>query len=60
MSVKHDAFKQVRLDPKTHEALFLIQKDCDWPVSLNVLANYAIMHGLSRTRQAFITRKSKP
>jgi hypothetical protein len=60
MPEKSDAPKQVRLDDENYLAILEIKKQCDWPVSITVLANHVFKHGISRTRQTFITRKSKP
>jgi hypothetical protein len=59
MSEIGDSKTQVRLDQKSLEALTIIQKNCDWPVSLNVLSNFAIANGLGATRWAFNPPKKK-
>lgn len=45
--------KQVRLEQDIYNALVSIQKNCDWPVALGVLANYAARHGMIKTRNTF-------
>lgn len=58
MSKKGDAQKQVRLEPDIHAALRDIQKNCDWPVSLAVLASFAARQGLSKTRKTFDSKRN--
>lgn len=51
---------QVRLDKDNIRKLQLVQKDCSWPVSLAVLANYVIRHGFRATQQTFNWRRPEP
>ena len=44
---------QIRLDPDTYSMLREIRDKCEWPVSINVLANYAIKFGMANTRKDF-------
>lgn len=56
MSKSSDAKKQVRLDADNYNRLVDIQANCDWPVTLQVLANYGLRNGMSAVEKAF----SKP
>lgn len=43
----------IRLDSSVYDLLCEIKTKCDWPVTLGVLANYAIVSGIGMTRKAF-------
>lgn len=53
MSKKCDDLTKIRLDSSVYDLLCEIKTKCDWPVTLGVLANYAIVRGIGMTRKAF-------
>ncbi len=53
MSESSDKKKQVRLEADVYDHLRDIQVTCQWPVTLQVLANFAIRHGLGMTKRTF-------
>lgn len=53
MSKIADAKAKIRLEMDIYNSLVLIQKNCDWPVSLGTLGNYAARHGMNKTKKTF-------
>lgn len=53
MKVKKDHQSLVRLENDVFTALLHIRKNCDWPVTMKVLASFAAREGLIKTRQTF-------
>lgn len=53
MSKTGDAAKQVRLEPDVHSLLVEIKRNCQWPVSISTLANYAARKGMNFTKRTF-------
>jgi hypothetical protein len=60
MRKKANGQTQIRLEPQIYSELLIIQKDCDFPVSLTTLANYAAINGMADTRKTFnLAQKAK-
>ena len=59
MSDSSDAKKQVRLDKDVYEHLIVVKAACEWPVSLQVLVNYAVRRSLGTLKRTFNSKNAK-